>query len=307
MAEMIEDDFLRSILARPSEADATWLVLADWLEEHDDSRHELVRLLFDSNYRPDLTDLQRDSKVRELLLGGMKPVVPQLANSLDMTFSLIPSGRFLMGSPLAELHRNSDEFPHLVEITRPYLMGVHPVTQGQYVAVTATNPSYFIHIEGLTHDENLRLPVDSITWSDAWDFCERLSDKKEEKRAGRKYRLPTEAEWENACRGGARLSSPFSFGNAISSMLANFQGESPYGNATKSPRLDRPSVVGRYPPNAYGLFDMHGNTWEWVDDWYEDYDESGVLQIDPKGPKMGERRVLRGGAWHLDGQSCRSA
>ena len=123
--------------------------------------------------------------------------------------------------------------------------------------------------------------------------------------AGRAYRLPTEAEWEYACRGGANSSTPFSFGGSLSSTQANFDGDYPYGGAAREPYLQRTTAVGSYPPNAYGLFDMHGNVWEWCQDWFGPYSRKSVK--DPTGASTGEHRVLRGGSWYNGGSDCRAA
>src|SRR5262245_56975972 len=181
---MTENDFHRSILARPSEAVATWLVLADWLEERNDPRHELVRLQFDAGYRPDLSEPQRDAHIRDLIMNGMNPVAPRLSNSIGMIFTLIPPGRCQIGSPLSEPGRSHDEYLHAVEITRPYLMGVHPVTQQQFRTVRGFNPSHFKDLV-TPSQEFERFPVDSVTWNQAAEFCADLSEREEEKRAGR--------------------------------------------------------------------------------------------------------------------------
>src|SRR5262249_22585839 len=140
-----------------------------------------------------------------------------------------------------------------------------------------------------------RHPVDSVSWEDAVAFCQKLSEQAEEISKGRTYRLPTEAEWEYACRGGANASTPFAFGESLSSKQANFNGNYPY-NAARGRYLERTAPVGSYLPNAFGLFDMHGNLWEWCADWYsEDYYSQSPRQ-DPPGPPRGTLRVLRGGS-----------
>ena len=125
----------------------------------------------------------------------------------------------------------------------------------------------------------------------------------EEKNAGRKYRLPTEAEWEYACRAGT--ATPFHFGSQLNGRQANCRGTFPYGTDTEGPYLEKTSLVGKYLANAWGLYDMHGNVWEWCSDWYGDY-PSGSL-TNPSGPATGLRRVIRGGGWGFDAVFCRSA
>jgi formylglycine-generating enzyme required for sulfatase activity len=152
-------------------------------------------------------------------------------------------------------------------------------------------------------------PVEQVSWEDAQAFLKRLSALPAEVKTGRTYRLPTEAEWEYACRAGT--SAPFHFGNSLSSTQANFDGNHPYGGAATEPYLERTTRVGSYKPNALGLYDMHGNVWEWCNDWFaEDYYQESPRR-DPSGPSdragPGGDRVLRGGGWEDDGQDCRSA
>jgi formylglycine-generating enzyme required for sulfatase activity len=153
-----------------------------------------------------------------------------------------------------------------------------------------------------------RFPVENVSWHDAREFCARLTELPEEKRSRRVYRLPTEAEWEYACRGGASP-MPFHVGATLSSGQANFNGNHPYGDVPRGPFLDRTTTVGSYPPNALGLFDLHGNVWEWCADWYaKDTYQKGPRQ-DPVGPAAGpsNRRIIRGGSWIDHGRLCRTA
>jgi uncharacterized protein (TIGR02996 family) len=309
---MDEQGFLRDVLSNPEGAVETWLVLADWLEEHGDPRAELTRLLHNSNFQPELSPEARDARVRELLASGMRPLIPEVANSIGMRLTFIPAGTFQMGSPGTEEGHRKDEGPqHEVEITRPFLLGVYPVTQGEYQKVMGDNPSYFSsrglgkeRVRGL---ETEMFPVEQVSWEDAAEFCRRLSALPGEKEHRRRYRLPSEAEWEYSCRGGAHSSSPFYFGGSLSSLQANFNGDSPYGGAGKGPYLARTWTVGWYPANAFGLYDMHGNVWEWCGDWHaEDYYQRSPRQ-DPQGPQKGTLRVLRGGAWNDSARYCRSA
>lgn len=129
-------------------------------------------------------------------------------------------------------------------------------------------------------------------------FCEWLSA-----RGGRAYRLPTEAEWEHACRVGTLTT--FNFGSQLNGLDANCEGTSPYGTSSKGPNLTRSMTVGSYQANDFGLYDMHGNVWEWCSDWYGEYAAS--LLEDPSGPAAGSERVRRGGGWYAGGASCRSA
>jgi uncharacterized protein (TIGR02996 family) len=305
-----EEGFLWSIVEEPTNAATTWPVYADWLEDHDDPRVELVRLCHDPSYSPALLGRQRDGRIRALLAEGVMPCVPQLTNSIGMLLAHIPAGKFQMGSPEDEKNREADEGPqHEVVITESFFLGVYPITQEQYQTVMGENSSHFTDRSGLEYMASLRriYPVEQVSWEEAVEFCRRLSVRAEETSARRTYRLPTEAEWEYACRAGAACSTSFFFGDSLSSTQANFNGDYPYGDAGLGPNLQRPSVVGSYQPNAFGLYDMHGNVWEWCRDWYDENYYSQSPAQDPKGPEQGAFRVLRGGSWFNPGADCRSA
>jgi len=204
---------------------------------------------------------------------------------------LIEGGTFLMGSPDAEAERDRCEGPQReVTITRPFYMGIHQVTQQQYEAVMGANPSFF---------RGSGNPVEFVSWNDATEFCRALS-----RRTGRKVRLPTEAEWEYACRAGTR--TPFHTGRTIATDEANYDGTYVYGPGRKGKFRETTTAVGSFEPNAFALHDMHGNVWEWCSDRSSDsYARAG--SIDPKGTESGSSRVLRGGAWSIAPASCRSA
>ena len=233
-----------------------------------------------------------------------------IANSIGMKLAHISPGTFLMGSPEGEKRRYEHEGPeHEVRITKAFYLGVHHVTQGEYEKVMGTNPSSFSATGGdkdaVAGRKTDHLPVDSVDYKDAVKFCEKLSALKGE--MGRVYRLPTEAEWEYACRGGAKVKTPFHFGHSLSSTQANFDGGHPYGGGAKGPNLERTCEVGRFAPNAFGLHDMHGNVWAWCSDWYGAKYYAESPQDDPPGPAKGELRVVRGGGWRFGGEGCRSA
>jgi formylglycine-generating enzyme required for sulfatase activity len=152
-----------------------------------------------------------------------------------------------------------------------------------------------------------QFPVEQVSYEDAIKFCEKLSGLKEERKCGRLYRLPSEAEWEYCCRGGARLNTFFHFGNSLSSDQANFDGSYPYGGAAKGDNLRRTSRVGSYRPNVFGLNDMHGNVWEWCADWYDKNYYANSLLRDPPGPSEGSSRVIRGGSWYNNNAKICSA
>jgi formylglycine-generating enzyme required for sulfatase activity len=203
-----------------------------------------------------------------------------------------------MGSPRREAGRDPDETLHCVTLTRPFWMAVFPVTQAQLRAVTGITPSVFRakgrareNVAGLDTDD---FPADSVTWAEAVAFCQALGRRKGERASGNKYRLPTEAEWEYSCRAGL-ASGRFHFGKSLRKSDAN----------TERSGLGRPCPVGQYPPNAFGLHDMHGNVAEWCADWYGEI--AGGDEVDPHGPRLGEYRLLKGGSWQYDAADCRSA
>jgi formylglycine-generating enzyme required for sulfatase activity len=214
---------------------------------------------------------------------------------------LIPPGTFVMGSPDLESGRVTDEGPQtIVRLSRPYWIGKYEVTQAEYVSVMGSNISSFFW--------SPNLPVDFALFSHATNYAYQLTLR--ERAAGRLpagyvYRLPTEAEWEYACRGGTI--TPFGVGNGttLSATQANFDGGFPYGGAPKSTNLNYTQIVGSYAPNAWGIYDMHGNVWEWCQDFYGPY--PGGRVTDPQGPATGTEHVLRGGAYDSVGKSCRSA
>jgi formylglycine-generating enzyme required for sulfatase activity/mono/diheme cytochrome c family protein len=227
---------------------------------------------------------------------------PTNGKTSPIVLAQIPAGRFVMGSPRTEAGRRDDETPFEVTISRPFLMSTHEITQAQYAAVMGKNPAHFTSANGGGPNH----PVEQVSWEDAMEFCRRLSARPEERRAGREWRLPTQAEWEYACRGG-RSGRVFCFGDALSSEQANFDGAAPYGGASRGPCLSRTAPVGSYKPNGFGLYDMHGNVWEWCLDWYDvDYAKHAAPR-DPFGPPQGEIKVVRGGCWKDEGQHCRSA
>jgi formylglycine-generating enzyme required for sulfatase activity len=226
----------------------------------------------------------------------------RVVNSVGVSLALLPAGNFKMGSAPSEAERGDDEGPqHEVTITKPLYMGIHPITQRQYELVMGFNPCYFRGAKGGGPD----FPVENVSWHEADEFCKKLSELPAEKEEGRVYRLPTEAEWEYACRAGQ--ATPFSYGMAISSHEANFNGHYPYGQASRGPYLERTSQVGSYPPNHFGLYDMHGNVWEWCSDYYDRYFYRHSPRFDPQGPPTGTLRVVRGGSCYNIGRFCRSA
>jgi eukaryotic-like serine/threonine-protein kinase len=246
--------------------------------------------------------------------GGGGPAAPatNLTNSIGMKLRYIPAGKFLMGSSAVEIERfkkepfggyvmeprekwGQIECPqHAVQIARGYYLGVYEVTQGQFQKVMGTNPS--------ANKASPDHPVEMVTWDEAVDFCKKLSALAHEKQAQRLYRLPTEAEWEYACRAGT--TAAFHQGNSLSSLQANIDADHPFGTAEKGPQIGKTAPVGSYAPNDWGLYDMYGNVWEWCLDGMRSYTADEVA--DPRGPDaVGGWRVLRGGGWGTG--ACRSA
>jgi formylglycine-generating enzyme required for sulfatase activity len=263
-----------------------------------------------------------------------RPVI--IANGRGMKFALVQAGEFQMGSPATDLDAQKSEMPqHRVRISRHYFLGVHPVTVGQFKAFVA-DTGYQTEAEtsgqgGYGFDADSRQiaqrpedtwrkpgfeqsddhPVVNVSWHDAVTFCNWLS-KKEKQR----YRLPTEAEWEYACRAGT--TTRFSTGDSADSLKgrANIADRSFKGRFAPDSRWTSEdwddgfaftSPVGKFKPNAWGLYDMPGNVWNWCADWYgDDYYASSPAE-DPKGPDKGEHRVIRGGCWGRDATYARSA
>ncbi len=231
----------------------------------------------------------------------------------------IPPGAFTMGSPESDVARHPTETPQTeVTITRGFWMGQREVSQGEYMALMEKNPSYFTNGfpafgsgSGVTNQ--MLHPVEQVLWEDATNYCGRLTER--ERAAGRllpgyAYRLPTEAEWEYACRAGT--TTAYYFGTALRSGMANFDATYEYDSETG--HIPNPDGIwlgqtvpgGRYAPNAWGLYDMHGNVWEWCQDWWSERLPGGSV-TDPLGPPAGVGHVLRGGCWSSYGWFNRSA
>jgi formylglycine-generating enzyme required for sulfatase activity len=228
--------------------------------------------------------------------GEAEVVIENLGNGVTLEMVKIPGGRFLMGSPETESGKSSDEGPqHYVDVPE-FWMGKYVVTQQQWQAIMGNNPSRFKSwLKGKNH------PVERVSWNNATKFCQKLS-----KKTGKDYRLPSEAEWEYACRAGT--TTPFYFGETITGELANYRASETYADEPKGKYRKQTTPVGQFPPNAFGLYDMHGNVWEWCQDvWHSNYDGAPV---DGSAWVIGgnsRRRVLRGGSWYSNPSWCRSA
>jgi len=211
-------------------------------------------------------------------------------NSIHMDLIQIQAGSFNMGSPKDEPERISGETLHHVTISKPFFLSTTPVTQKQWKRLMGNNPAKF------KRDE--KCPVESISWDQAVAFCTKLSAKEK-----RNYRLPTEAEWEFACRAGTE--TPFYTGQGITRDDANYNGRMVYPGSPKGKKSERTTPVGQHPANPHGLADMHGNVWEWCSDWYDRY--ALKEPADPTGPRVGRLKAMRGGSWEHSARRARSA
>jgi formylglycine-generating enzyme required for sulfatase activity len=259
------------------------------------------------------------------------------SKSTGMKLALIPAGTFLMGSSDADVkaalqadstfkeeYAKAEQPQHTVKISKPFYMGVYEVTQGEYESVMGTNPSWFSktgdgksEVRGL---DTSTFPVEAVSWFDAVEFCNKLSAQDGltayygltnvtresgsiksatvSTTSGNGYRLPSEAEWEYACRG--KTTTPFHFGSILNGDKANINGNYPYGTTTRGEDLERPTTVGSYVKNEFGLYDMHGNVWEWC---FDVVDGSAYVKrgsgttADPVVTSGSESRALRGGSW----------
>jgi formylglycine-generating enzyme required for sulfatase activity len=210
--------------------------------------------------------------------------------SLEMV--AIPGGTFMMGSPETEEERDDSESPQHRVTVAPFFMGKYPITQEQYEAVMGNNPSNF---------QGKKRPVEQVSWHDANEFCQILSQI-----TGKTYRLPNEAEWEYACRAGT--TTPFHFGETITTDVANYDGNYTYASAPKGVYRQKTTDVGSFPANNFGLYDLHGNVWEWCADiWHKNY--NGAPSDGSLWESGGDntQRLLRGGSWGYDPRNCRSA
>jgi len=227
-----------------------------------------------------------------------------LTNAIGMKLVKLPAGVFQMGSPkhgIDERYRFDNEVLHEVAFPKPFWMGVFEVTQNEYTRIMTTNPSSFSsggeNSQSVVDLDTSHFPVENVSWHEADTFCKKLSALADEVKAGRSYRLPTEAEWEYACRAGAQTYTMYHFGNTINFELANFKCNEAFpADAPMKNPLGRPRVVGSYPANAFGLHDMHGNVWEWCADWFGAYDVT--QRLEPTGVPTGTKRVVRGGSWN---------
>jgi uncharacterized protein (TIGR02996 family) len=293
---MNEEDVFREAILTEADDHVHRLIYADWLLERDPGREPLVR--------------------EQGMLG------PSLRTGMGQKLVPIPAGSFLMGSPEEEKDRDPDETQHPVTITAPFYLGAGPVsvrefrtfmedtgyqTEGELGLAIGWNQEegrwersgdYSWRNPGWTQSPDE--PVVCLSWADAVMFVAWLSAKD-----NRTYRLPTEAEWEWACRAGSN--TPWFFGTTLTPAQANIGPRTSTGSARRLSVVGQTTIPGRYPANAFGLYDMHGNVWEWCSDWYGYGFYSQSRKRDPAGPEHGNGRVLRGGSWYNQARDCRCA
>jgi formylglycine-generating enzyme required for sulfatase activity len=225
-----------------------------------------------------------------------------LDKGITLEMVAIPGGKFMMGSPEGE-GDESEKPQHEVSV-QPFFMGKYPITQAQWRAVAALPQVNRELKPDPSHFKGDDRPVECVSWYDAVEFCDRLSNK-----TGKSYRLPSEAEWEYACRSGT--TSPFHFGETITDKLANYNANYTFADEPKGNSRNETTPVGTFSPNAFGLYDMHGNLWEWCgDNWHGNYQgvpTYGSAWADKNSQKMNDNHMLRGGSWYYNPVYCRSA
>ncbi len=215
-------------------------------------------------------------------------------NGVAIEMVQVPGGTFMMGSPKTEKGRSSDEGPEHKVTIKSFYMSKYPITQAQWEAVMGNNPSHF---------KGQNRPVETISWDDAVKFFQRLSEL-----TGKEYHLPSEAQWEYGCRAGDSTKPPFHVGKTITTDLANYNGDYIYASEPKGVYRKETTDVGSFPPNAFGLYDMHGNVWEWCADvWHKNYQGAPTDGSAWQEVKEGGGRLLRGGSFGNDPNYCRTA
>jgi len=313
---MNEQDFFAAILDHPHDS-VPRLVYADWLDEQGDARGELIRIQEQLRQVDAANRDALETRMRELLEAGVKPLASLRMNSLRMNFVLVFPGEFLMGSPRDEAGRHPSEHRHRVQITEPFYLSCFPLTERDYFWIHDDDRDDFsFELSGVG---SRRWEPLFLSWYDAVLLCNRLSEMenlapnyrltevergegdprpieraKVEWMGTKGYRLPSEAEWEYACRAGTTTATPY--GDELTRKHAHFLG---------SRRKDL--KVGRHAPNGFGLWDMLGNAWEWCWDWLDDEYYRKSPAADPTGPPDGRFRVARGGGRQSNRASCRSA
>ncbi|MGE0086833.1 MAG: formylglycine-generating enzyme family protein [Desulfococcaceae bacterium] len=268
-----------------------YLNWADLFPSYEAGRDEIMRVFQyaasekteESDEPAVIASVKSENKRSESVIASVSEPEKEFTNSLGMKFVYIPPGTFMMGSPEDEPERSENEILHKVTLTKGFYMQITQVTQKQWKAVMGNNPSYFKNCDDC--------PVEQVSWDDVQEFMKKLNgiEKKE------LYHLPTEAQWEYACRAGS--DKPYCFGDSVEKLKKYAWHSENSGRKTHS--------VAQLASNAWGLYDMHGNVWEWCQDWYGPY--SSAAATDPVGAASGPLRVYRGGRWGFPALCCRSA
>ena len=246
-----------------------------------------------SSFTFEVLGVNDQGRVRKRRIASAQYYRQPLKDTVNLDMVYVPGGEFKMGSPITEAHRQKTEgLRHLVKVP-PFFMGKYPITQAQWQAIMGNNPSEF---------KGPNQPVEGVSWLEAVEFCQKLSTA-----TGQAYRLPSEAEWEYAARAGTY--TPFVIGKTLTTVLANYDGRYTYGEGQQGTFRKKTIKVGTFSANAFGLYDVHGQVWEWCQDqWHENYDGAptdGTAWVDKEDTKL--RRVRRGGSWYEGPHTCRSA
>jgi formylglycine-generating enzyme required for sulfatase activity/serine/threonine protein kinase len=279
------------------------------LKQHTEEAQERLKALDKAYFEFEIVTVNAKGEITQREEKRAQYLTEDLGNGVLLEMVYIPGGTFMMGSPKTEKGREAwnkgSESPQHQVTVKPFLMGKYPITQAQWQAVMGKNPSHF---------KGDNRPVEMVSWHDCVEFCKRLYDK-----TGKAYRLPSEAEWEYACRAGT--TTPFYFGETITTDLANYDGDFTYASGPSGVYRGETTDVGSFPPNAFGLYDMHGNVWEWCADlWHGNYEgapTSGSAWLENKSDKgnleyliisnVAVTRLPRGGSFDLNPLVCRAA
>ncbi|MEA5552937.1 SUMF1/EgtB/PvdO family nonheme iron enzyme [Anabaena cylindrica UHCC 0172] len=245
---------------------------------------------------------QKLNKLTQTSPNNEKSIIEDLGFGVKLEMIYIPGGTFTMGAPEKEEGSRDSERPRHQVTLQPFYMGKYTVTQEQWEKVAGFFPQVTRELDPHpSHFKGDKLPVEQVSWLDAVEFCARLSN-----RTGKKYRLPSEAEWEYACRAGS--AKPFAFGDTITTDVVNYNGNATYGNAPKGEFRGKTTPVGTFKPNAFGLHDMHGNVWEWcADTWHNNYEGAPTDGSAWINENDNQYCLLRGGSWINIPSICRSA
>jgi formylglycine-generating enzyme required for sulfatase activity len=287
--------FLFEVLEKESNLDVYWSAY-QLLEKQNNSATQIRLKNYFPCYEFESVTVNCRGEIIKRTPGKAKYFREDLGNGIYLDMTYIPGGTFLMGSPESEEHSDNDERPqHLVTIP-PFWMGKYAVTQEQWQAIMGNNPSFF---------RGAKLPVETVNWHECQQFCQKLSQ-----RTGKAYDLPNEGQREYGCRAGT--TTPFHFGETITTDLANYNGDYTYAEAGKGIYRGETVEVGQFPPNAFGLYEMHGNVSEWCEyGWYESSaDKPTNLQQDSNiisSSNNESRDIVRGGSWNYFPSGCRSA